>query len=233
MSVVTLMLACAVACSASADRGDVREPGVADAAEHDDHAGAAGRRRRASRARRAARTRQRHGRSAGVLPRRGDAEAVERLRHQDRSLAARRRTGTASSRRSATAHGTARSATPAMADALRRGYATSSTDTGHVGGSASFALGHPEKLIDFAYRSEHEMTVKAKAIVNAFYGSRAEVLVLERLLGGRTAGAQGSPDVSRPTSTASSPARRASTGPAARRRRVRIAQVLRRTRPRV
>jgi feruloyl esterase len=59
----------------------------------------------------------------------------------------------------------------AMADALRRGYATSSTDTGHAGGSASFALGHPEKLIDFAYRSEHEMTVTAKAIVNAFYGS--------------------------------------------------------------
>ena len=60
---------------------------------------------------------------------------------------------------------------PAMAEALRRGYATSSTDTGHVGGSASFGLGHPEKVIDFAYRSEHEMTVKAKAIVNAFYGS--------------------------------------------------------------
>ncbi|MGB7218324.1 MAG: tannase/feruloyl esterase family alpha/beta hydrolase [Vicinamibacterales bacterium] len=58
----------------------------------------------------------------------------------------------------------------AMADALRRGYATSSTDTGHVGNTASFALGHPEKLIDFAYRSEHEMTVRAKAIVNAFYG---------------------------------------------------------------
>ena len=58
-----------------------------------------------------------------------------------------------------------------MADALRLGYAASSTDTGHVGGSASFALGHPEKLIDFAYRSEHLMTVHAKAIVNAFYGS--------------------------------------------------------------
>ena len=57
----------------------------------------------------------------------------------------------------------------AMADALRHGYATSSTDTGHAGGLASFALGHPEKLIDFAYRSEHEMTVKAKAIINAFY----------------------------------------------------------------
>jgi len=59
----------------------------------------------------------------------------------------------------------------ALAEALRHGYATSSTDTGHSGGSASFALGHPEKLIDFAYRSEHEMTVKAKAIVGAFYGS--------------------------------------------------------------
>jgi feruloyl esterase len=59
----------------------------------------------------------------------------------------------------------------AMADALRRGYATSSTDTGHVGGSASFAMGHPEKAIDFAYRSEHEMVLKSKAIVNAFYGA--------------------------------------------------------------
>lgn len=59
----------------------------------------------------------------------------------------------------------------AMAEALRRGYATTSTDTGHAGAGGSFALGHPEKFIDFAYRSEHEMTVKAKAIVNAFYGS--------------------------------------------------------------
>jgi feruloyl esterase len=59
----------------------------------------------------------------------------------------------------------------AMADALRHGYATSSTDTGHAGGSASFAMGHPEKAVDFAYRSEHEMVLKSKAIVGAFYGS--------------------------------------------------------------
>lgn len=51
---------------------------------------------------------------------------------------------------------------PAMSEALRRGYATSSTDTGHTGPGGSFALGHPEKLIDFGYRSVHEMTVKAK-----------------------------------------------------------------------
>jgi len=60
---------------------------------------------------------------------------------------------------------------PAMARAIERGYATGSTDTGHAGASASFALGHPEKLVDYAYRSEHEMTVKAKAVIAAFYGS--------------------------------------------------------------
>ncbi|MEP7305801.1 MAG: tannase/feruloyl esterase family alpha/beta hydrolase [Acidobacteriota bacterium] len=59
----------------------------------------------------------------------------------------------------------------AMAEALRRGYATSSTDTGHSGGGASFAMGHPEKLIDFGYRSVHEMTVTAKTLVGAFYGN--------------------------------------------------------------
>ena len=57
-----------------------------------------------------------------------------------------------------------------LSEALRRGYAASSTDTGHVGGSGSFALGHPEKLTDFAYRAVHEMTVQAKAIMTAFYG---------------------------------------------------------------
>jgi feruloyl esterase len=57
-----------------------------------------------------------------------------------------------------------------MADALRRGYATSATDDGHTGPSASFVVGHPEKLIDFAYRAEHEMTVEAKTLIRAFFG---------------------------------------------------------------
>jgi feruloyl esterase len=60
-----------------------------------------------------------------------------------------------------------------MATALSRGYASSSTDTGHTGGRASFAVGHPEKLIDFGYRSVHEMTVAAKALIAAFYGKEA------------------------------------------------------------
>jgi feruloyl esterase len=58
----------------------------------------------------------------------------------------------------------------AMSNALRRGYATSATDDGHTGSTGSFVLGHPEKFIDFAYRSEHEMTVAAKAIIHSFYG---------------------------------------------------------------
>jgi len=63
------------------------------------------------------------------------------------------------------------SITPAtLAAGVQRGYATAMSDTGHEGGSASFALGHPEKLIDFGYRSVHEMAMKGKAIIKAFYG---------------------------------------------------------------
>ncbi len=58
--------------------------------------------------------------------------------------------------------------TPAMASALRDGYATASTDTGHKGGSGAFAV-HREALVDFAYRSMHELTVAAKTMVTAFY----------------------------------------------------------------
>ena len=53
----------------------------------------------------------------------------------------------------------------AMAEPLMRGYAVVGTDTGHEGdqADASFAVGHPEKLVDFASRAMHETTVKSKA----------------------------------------------------------------------
>lgn len=60
---------------------------------------------------------------------------------------------------------------PAMATALAAGYATASTDTGHTGNNATFVVGHPEKLVDFAYRSVHEMTVAVKTIAASFYGN--------------------------------------------------------------
>ena len=56
-----------------------------------------------------------------------------------------------------------------MLSALQQGYATSSTDTGHKGSDAAFAVGR-EKMVDFAYRAVHEMTLKSKTIMMAFYG---------------------------------------------------------------
>jgi feruloyl esterase len=61
-----------------------------------------------------------------------------------------------------------------MPEALRLGYATAGTDTGHQEEGGDWAIGHPEKMIDFAYRSTHEMTVKAKEIIRAFYNLKAE-----------------------------------------------------------
>jgi feruloyl esterase len=59
--------------------------------------------------------------------------------------------------------------TGALATGLRRGYATASTDTGHQGGGGPW-MQNTEKLVDYGHRAVHEMTVKAKAIANAFYG---------------------------------------------------------------
>ncbi len=60
-----------------------------------------------------------------------------------------------------------------MGIAIYQGYATSGTDTGHAGRAtdASWALNHPEKITDFAYRGIHEMTQTAKAAIKAFYGN--------------------------------------------------------------
>jgi feruloyl esterase len=60
--------------------------------------------------------------------------------------------------------------------ALSAGYVAATTDTGHRGEAtdASWALGHPERVIDFGYRAIHEMTVAGKAIAAAFYGRPAQ-----------------------------------------------------------
>src|SRR5262245_24864668 len=57
-----------------------------------------------------------------------------------------------------------------LAGALSRGYAAASTDTGHAGPDARWALGHPEKIVDYGHRAVHEMTEKAKSIIKVFYG---------------------------------------------------------------
>src|SRR5262245_5831523 len=57
-----------------------------------------------------------------------------------------------------------------MIEPLSMGYATAATDDGHQGNAldASFAAGHPEKLVDFGHRAVHEMTVVAKAAISEF-----------------------------------------------------------------
>ena len=73
---------------------------------------------------------------------------------------------------------------PAMAAALAAGYAAAGTDTGHVGNNADFALGHPEKMVDFGYRAVHETAVQAKAVMTAHYGNAPKLLLFQRLLAG-------------------------------------------------
>ena len=58
----------------------------------------------------------------------------------------------------------------AMDEHLRRGYATASTDTGHVSSDQWWAIGHPERVTDYLYRAKHVTTVAAKAIIAAHYG---------------------------------------------------------------
>ncbi|HEY2403020.1 MAG TPA: tannase/feruloyl esterase family alpha/beta hydrolase [Steroidobacteraceae bacterium] len=54
---------------------------------------------------------------------------------------------------------------------LRAGDVGVATDTGHQGGELTFAIGHPERIVDFAHRAVHESVVAAKAITNLYYGS--------------------------------------------------------------
>ena len=69
-----------------------------------------------------------------------------------------------------------------MREALAMGYATMSTDNGHLtdpadplGGSGQrWAYRHPEKMIDWAWRALHLSTVAAKAAVRDFYGRAPE-----------------------------------------------------------
>ena len=78
--------------------------------------------------------------------------------------------------------------TEGMTNAVREGYATASTDTGHTGGNGSFALGHPEKIIDFAYRAVHETALKSKALITSYYGRAPRLSYWE---GCSTGGRQG------------------------------------------
>ena len=64
----------------------------------------------------------------------------------------------------------------AMLPGFNRGYATMTTDLGHTNTppnameDATWALGHPEKVVDYAYRAEHLSTLVAKQLIGVYYG---------------------------------------------------------------
>jgi hypothetical protein len=59
-----------------------------------------------------------------------------------------------------------------LADGIRRGYATASTDDGHQGfQDPTFAKNSPDRIADFGWRAVKETTDKSKAIIWAFTGT--------------------------------------------------------------
>ena len=89
----------------------------------------------------------------------------------------------------------------ALATALEAGFATASTDTGHSAfapnngaSGGGFALNQPADtlnwglIVDFAQRSEHQLAVKAKAAIEAFFD---EAPVFSYWTGCSTGGRQG------------------------------------------
>lgn len=57
-----------------------------------------------------------------------------------------------------------------LAGSVAKGYTSASTDTGHSNEGAQWAIGHPEKVIDYGFRAVHLMTITAKRVVQSFYG---------------------------------------------------------------
>lgn len=82
---------------------------------------------------------------------------------------------------------------PKFEEPLSQGFAVGATNTGHDGGSGSFALNNEKQLNwqliqDNAYLGIHDMTVVGKALVNAYYQKPAKYAYF---LGGSTGGRQG------------------------------------------
>jgi feruloyl esterase len=61
-----------------------------------------------------------------------------------------------------------------MGPELVKGYAIASTDTGHAGDDPLPWMQDAQQIIDYGHRGVHEMTLKSKEMVRAFYGRPAK-----------------------------------------------------------
>jgi feruloyl esterase len=59
-----------------------------------------------------------------------------------------------------------------LARGVQRGFATASTDTGHVRTEARWALHHPERVDNFGHRAHHLLAERAKSLINVYYQKR-------------------------------------------------------------
>ena len=106
----------------------------------------------------------RHGRAAGLLPRRGDDQAHAPIQ-TSRSKCGCRLSGW-NGKFQAVGNGGWAGTIPVCGDgrsASRAATRAAGTDTGHSTPGASFVVGHPEKLVDYAHRSLHEMAVHGES----------------------------------------------------------------------
>jgi feruloyl esterase len=58
-----------------------------------------------------------------------------------------------------------------MVARIRAGDVAVATDTGHQGSELTFAIDHPERIVDFSQRAVHESTLAAKQLTKAYYGN--------------------------------------------------------------
>jgi feruloyl esterase len=61
-----------------------------------------------------------------------------------------------------------------LANMVAKGYAAAATDTGHRDDGYAWAIGHPEKVVDWGHRAMHELAVFAKRAVQEYYGQPAK-----------------------------------------------------------
>jgi feruloyl esterase len=61
-----------------------------------------------------------------------------------------------------------------MVRPLQAGYAVANSNLGHNATNANWALGHPDKVIDYAHRGDHVTALASKAIIDLFYGTGPE-----------------------------------------------------------
>ena len=63
-----------------------------------------------------------------------------------------------------------------LIEPLQSGWAVAGTDDGHVGADMAdgrWALGHPEKIVDYGHRAVHLTAQRAQAIIASYYRARA------------------------------------------------------------